>query len=243
MAIPSFIAAGSGATQTGAAGDFTTLAVTAPASILANDTLILHVAARATTTVATIATPTGFTLISSAGLGSTMAHAWFYRVCDGSESSASYNVDGTYTGTTPRIIGRIYQFRNAARSSPIDSGGGNSTATSGSVSYTTVSGSGLDRRGICLVAWNTTGTLGAFTGATGGTWIENVAEYAATNMSCQIQTVPLPTLSSVSGGSAGLSGGSALWRTITFPLIPFVPSNIPGTYRASRQAVKRASFY
>ena len=246
MPTPALVGAGVGVTATGSAGGYTTINPAAPNNIAANDLLILHVAGRANTSGETVDTPTGFTLISSAGSGTTLMHFWYYRLCDGSEDEQTYAVDGTYIGTGPRIAARIYQFRGTATTSPIESSiGGTNSGTSASPAPASLGPTaGIDRLGIYLVAWNADSSTGRIVGSTGGTWSESIlaAEYRATSMSIQLQTAPLAVSgTTISGGTHSIA--SSLWKNVTFALASTLVSNTPNKFIPVRQAVKRASFY
>lgn len=247
MTIPSYISSGTGVTGTGAGGTYTTLSPAAPATqVLSGDLLILHLAARADTTVDTLTADSAFTEISNSGIGSTLGHYWFYHLCDGSEDGVTYACDGTYTGANPRIAARIYQLRNTAQSS-FTEGGGTNSGTSNAPAPASLTTTGIDRLGIWLTAYRNNSAFAASIGESGGNWLEAVGEYAATSIGLSLQTAtlagtPPSTGTTISGGSA-LIGSSALWRTVTFALKPVEIQNIPNRHLVIRQAVKRASIY
>lgn len=249
MAIPTFVSSGATATAGGVTSTYTSVDVLAPAAnILPDDLLIILHSARAGTSVNTLVVPSSFSALSSSGLGTTGAHQLSYLIAGGTEESTPYALDGTFTGASPVHCGRLYQFRNTLKAS-FTEGAATATATSLTVSSSSVTTAGIDRLALCAITY-LNGSAPTGTGVLSGTpaWSDPAGVNRHTTISNQLQTCPLPGTPPNTGVTRAAAtmgiATSVLWRTTTFALIGITTaSNIPNTYRSERQSIKRASFY
>lgn len=213
MASASYIDAGAGA----AAGSGTTIGVPYPATVAAGDVLVAHVSARAASGVTT---PAGWTLVPSSSINSGGRSAAFYKVADGTETGS---LTVTFTGSggfgSNGIWGRMYRFTGGTT---VEGGGseGNTATVVPDHSVTTSAGG---RLAVNLVMVARVETLAAFTGMTGGTWSEPVAEYTdATGgaITLQIETAPITGATTINGGSQSIGGASVAYSVIGFAILP-----------------------
>jgi hypothetical protein len=207
---PDFIGAGDGAARATAG----VLSVPYPLDIDTGDYLILH---------AMVADAT--TAISFADFGSPIsgpdAHAagtdyrdWlFVKVASGSETG---NADSNNIGASILRMARIYCFRG------VDTGGTpyEALGVSPSASSTTVQDYDLTTLGTNRLACNFFGipndsAIAAFTGETGGDWVEAVAEYTTdlgTDGCLQLQISDMPTAGTIAGGTTTISTSERVQR-------------------------------
>ncbi|HSE81724.1 MAG TPA: Ig-like domain-containing protein, partial [Gaiellaceae bacterium] len=146
------------AAQTASTAASTSLTVTVPAGVEANDLLVAHIARSGN---AAINTPSGWTAAGGTNNGSFLRQATFYRVADGSEP-ASYT--WTWTVTQP-AAGGMSAYYGVKASSPLDVIGtaatGNNTTTVTAPSITTGANDAL------VVAFFSSNTNSAYSTATG----------------------------------------------------------------------------
>jgi hypothetical protein len=203
-----FATAGAGAATTSAS-----VSVPYPTGISSGDTLVLHVLTRAGTA---IATPSGWTLITSGVPGDGIGlHAAFLTTAAGTESG-SVSVTTTDSGVAG-VYGRMYRFTGATGSE----GAGQENGSSATVSDRTVTTSGADRLAVNLVAIEDNVAVAAFTGMTGGTWAEAVSEYITTignDATLQLQTAQIASAGTINGGTQTIAA-SASYNVIGFALI------------------------
>jgi hypothetical protein len=204
------------------------LVVQAPATVDANDILILH-AWHDITIIDLSPTSGGWTLIAGPfSPGNGRQWAWG-KVAVGNEDSANYTMQ-TSQNTAVRM-GRIYSF------SGYESGAITGLITD--VGSDSGSGTGLSDNDVTtprdgciavnLYASNTAETWSVTnTGVSGGTWVENVGEFTSTlggDGSIAIQTCALATAGTIGSGtrSRAFSNG---WCFIGFSIQPSGPSMI-----------------
>lgn len=204
---------GGGANAVGTAGAFA-ITTTYPATINANDLLIAHIAAKVNTSIDSIATIAGWNLVTTQGIGTTLASAYYWKLAVGTEGGTTDVFTGTYTGTLPRMSCVIERYTgNVTSGTPVESaatGTGTST-TPAPASVTTSTNGGLAVFGL---ATQGTTTVTNITGETGGDYTEAYAESASTPM-LDTQTAALATAGTISGGTCTL-GTSLLWSVICF---------------------------
>lgn len=213
MAVPAYAAAGAGAVSLTQPFN-----VPYPASVGADDTLILHVMVEHTTVTPT--TPAGWTLAfgpDNVDDGVT-SKTWVYlKTADGTESG---NLSLALSGTpTNGAVARMYRFTgsNGVTEGNVLTASNDSTVTTGPITTADV-----DRLIVSLVAIDRVVTIGAFTGTTGGTWVEAVAEYSTTtgeDFTLQLQTCDKAVAGTVSGGEVDPSAATAFNNRI-FALQP-----------------------
>lgn len=177
-----------------------------PATVNANDILIIHAYYEGTT--AAPATPNGFTLLGSSPytIESTIGRHWvFGKIADGTEGGAS-NALGTAGGTDQRAA-RVYRFSGYVGPGAITDITGSfahlSHATDPQMPTVTTSVNG--GLAVALVAQNDNNAAGNATGESGGDWTEATAEYTANltpGLMLQVQTAtPTANPGTISGGS------------------------------------------
>lgn len=121
---------------------------------------------------------------------------------------------------------RIYEFSgvstSASLTSVVENASGTNTEVGFSASATVadadVTTNGANRLALNFVGVRSTAAIAAFTGMTGGTWAEAIAEYIGTTVKIQLQTASMPTAGVIDGGTVSIT--SAYWITIGTALIP-----------------------
>lgn len=140
----------------------------------------------------------------------------WYKFSNGSEPTIPvvYYLNGSSNVKTARV----YQFRNVGT---IEGGGfaaGKYQATTISpISLTTTRPKSL---AVSFTIGISSGTLGAYAGATGGTWTEPVEEYSTTVQNgtrTGINIADMPTIGTISGGSMAASSNNASFSFILGP--------------------------
>lgn len=163
-------------------------------------------------------------------------HLWIGRVF--TSAAALVFTGGNSAGDD--VYGRIYEFTNCntgtALSDVIENGSAGSTAsaaqTSATIADVGVTTLGPDRLALNFVAGNDDNALDAFTGMSGGTWAEAVAEYAdsgGTDGVIGLQTAAMASAGTIDGGTDGWADGTDGWGVVGFALI--------GTTVASSQSL------
>ena len=145
----------------------------------------------------------------------------YWKIADGTEGGTNFvfDPDGTTAGGV--WVGRAYRFTGVHQAAPIEAIA-NSQGITGAVSPPTVTPLGTNRLGVSLVCVAENGTIGPFTGESGGDWIEAVAEYVnggGDNASLQLQTADLSAGTPISGGSVTPSKVQA-WSVDSFAIVP-----------------------
>lgn len=189
--------------------------------LAADDIFILHVSISSATGVVDTAV-TGFTHINSYQIGSadTGEHAVFWKRATGSESgnaTVSFSTDVAVVKTA-----RMYRFRGCIASGTPYEGLGNAQANSATLADQSVTSTGANRLAVNLYTINDDNAVDAFTGQTGGTWVEPVAEFTTLdgNDSCLgIQTAQLVSAGTINGGSFTMAGADP-FSIVGFALIP-----------------------
>lgn len=216
MAIPVYAAAGAGAASAtnDPSADY-------PTGITAGHLLVAHVVCHGGTVNTT---QSGWTHITGA-TQSPITHRAFYRVADGTESG-SYAFD-TNGGTG--AYARIYRFTGTPVSGPVE----DSAAAGGAVSTVSdvgVTTGGADRLAVNLVALSGSfGSLGSFTGESGGDWTEATKFTSTTgdDATLQLQTAGIASAGTINGGTT--SGGGFAWVVIGFAIKPYEPQTYTKT--------------
>ncbi len=196
---PTFSTDGAGIDGTG------TLAVAYPAgATAAGACLLLHVHVRTSSGQAPN-TPTDWVLLAGPHSSPTpTSRQWvFGKLASGSESGT---LSVTFAAGTSRKTARMYRVHDVSSLSVEGV-----TTTNGilaAIPMPTVPVGGVHRLVVAFVGVDDDNTISAATGATGGTWVEPVAEYlgsAGTSM-VQLQTAALASGGSISGGTSTMSG-------------------------------------
>lgn len=102
MAAPAFADKGTAA-NTAAADNVN---VTCPATVNANDILIIHALTKDNIE---INTPSGFTAVGARNQGTSLRSEWFWKRADGTEDGATINVSRA-SGTTNLLFAQVYRF-------------------------------------------------------------------------------------------------------------------------------------
>jgi hypothetical protein len=199
---PTFVAAGAGV-DVATAG---TLAVPYAGSLATGDLFVIQLFGRQKSTDPT--TPAGWTLRYGPDTNSN-ASQWVYT-CDARASGSESGTVSLTTGNANMWAARMYAFRNVATSSFLEAATtvNGSSGVCGGPSITTL---GTHRLLVACYGIDTNAAMAANVGATGGTWVEAVAEYATgtgSNAAMQLQTLALASAGAVSGGSSNFGGGS-----------------------------------
>lgn len=184
----------------------------------AGDSLWLHVSIRNQTT--TCDTPSGWTLISGPNDFGTTGRAYlFARTSTGTEPAGTMTVTFTNNAAVTKFC-RIYRFRGGVGIT-LEGSVVVSSGTDDTIEAPTLTSLSANRLGLAFVAVTDDRAMAAFSGATGGTWVEPVAEVTTTtgdDGSLQLQTVEIATAGTVTGGAQTLAGGAADWSIIAVVL-------------------------
>lgn len=239
MTIPSFVTASPGATDAGGAWSYTGTAAGAAGRLMMLHVLQAGVAGGAgaitVTSVTNIESINGFDNVFSGGSGYALGgtsgyhYVWMGR----SLNTTAPVVTGANSGADDVYV-RMYEFQNVATSlaeeevldgTPSLGPGFNFTTTSGTTSSVTdgeVTTRGPNRLAINCIACRNDNTIGPFTGMTGGTWAEAVAEYSSatgTDGMLSLQTADMVTTGVINGGSVTMGGATPWdWSAVGFSL-------------------------
>jgi len=197
------------------------LVVQAPATVDANDILLLH-AWHDDTVIDLAPTSGGWTLIAGPYDGPGRDWVWG-KIAAGNEDSANYTMQ-TGQNTAVRIA-RIYSFSGyeggaiADLITGVSTEGGSGATISDDDVTTPVDGCDAINLYICNIGetWTPTNT-----GVSGGTWVENVDQFSTLlggDGTIAIQTCELALVGTIGGGSR-VRGGSSNWRMIGFSIRP-----------------------
>lgn len=218
MAAPSFVQASAGWTITGTSG-----AGSLSGAVVGNF-LLLQVLVDTSAAFPIIGSGSGFEkvdgtdndmdLIAGIQVGATDLGAmrtWVGRVTN---SSVSITVDTN--GSTNDMFCRLYEFSGVSSDNVIanvvENTASQNQATSSTITDADVTATVAETLAINCVGVVDNQALSAFTGATGGTWSEPVAEYVGSGTVgvIQLQIAALGSPGTINGGSLTM-GGSAAW--------------------------------
>lgn len=246
MAAPTFVDAGTGATDAGGAWTYT-----CQASGAAGRVFIVQILQDGTTSGAftqdsasNIVNLAGITNLWTSIPGPNSDISWPVGVA---EAARQFLFIGRATSTSaPTLSGgnstsedlyiRSYQFTDVNTGSTLSAVIENASAgsafyeagTGTTVSDRDVTTLGADRLALNFVAANDDVAIDAFTGEAGGDWVEAVAEYASasgTDGMLQLQTAAMASAGTISGGSDTIV--SAAWGVVGFALIGTTPEGPP----------------
>lgn len=236
--------AGAGTESSGASLD-----LVCPATVDPNDILIAHVLHTGTTTGPS--TPANWSLLygpANVGTTATARHWCFGKLAVGNEDGATIGF-GTDGGTNGRA-GRIYSFSGYSTGSLADvvpaasfSDIPHATDPQGPSVTTTVAGA----LAIACFCQDDNNTGAAISGMTGGTWVENVAEYSNATWGPQgivlyiNSCTPTADPGTVSGGAQVATNDEA--GTIGFEIRPNAPTaqDFPQTIAATQTGLATAT--
>ncbi len=212
MASPTFAAAGAGAASVSGS-----VAVPYPSSLVSGDLLVLHLATRG---MGALSVPSGWTSLTSNTSATNVKEFALYKWSTGTETGTQ-NV--TFLGgfASRGEFGRMYRFSNPKQTSPFE-GTGSSTGTSATIADQTVTTTAASRIAVNLVALASNQTIGAFSGESGGTWVEAVSEYNSASglgITMQLQTADMPSTGTIDGGTVSV-GTSGDFVVIGFAILP-----------------------
>lgn len=254
MAAPTFVAASTG--DTDATGVWT---ATCHAPGAAGRLILFHVFQDATTGVSATTftnieniagTDSAMNLVTAGTVGSPSAgqHVfWLGR----SLSTSAPTIDGT-NGGGGDLYWRFYEFQDVSTGTTVATVIENSTGefssgsgTSGTIADVDVVTMGTDRLAVNLVAINDDNAVAAFTGMTGGTWGEAVAEYATatgTDGCIQLQTAAMASAGTIGGGTATNPDAADGWGVFGFALIGTTPPVTEAETRERTQMLKQMAY-
>ena len=194
---PSWIAVGT--------GDNRTTANPTPAygTNVAGDLFIMQGLAQS----GNLATPAGWTLITSVAVASNTEYAWYRtaRSTGGESGTVSINsVSNTFSQA------QIFTFRGVATSSFVEGAATSSNAGSTCPGPSVTCG-GNARLAVLLVSSNNGNAgMASSTGETGGDWAEATAEWTSgLGPGIQLQTAAMLSGGTISGGSSNVNGTAA----------------------------------
>lgn len=235
MPAPAYAAAGAG---DAVAGD---IAVPFPAGIAAGDLLLLQLLHRGIP--ASNPTATDFTLLYGA-FGDTTPQWVLAKSASGSESGT---IAVARPGGSDAFIGRMYRvtgwLNDATMTANFESGATlNGLATN--IDQPSVTTGGVERLVVAFVGVRDDNALDAFTGTTGGTWAEAVAEFTTivgADGALGLQTATLASAGTISGGVDTMAASDP-WRVHAFAIKPAAAALAAIRRRTVLQAVQRATF-
>lgn len=224
---PTWVDAGTAVSSTVAAG----FNVGCPASVTSDNLLVFHITIidndSGVGSLPTMSTPSGWTLVGgpySFDANSIGNNYVFYKVANGTEggTNVSTGAIANFSNAVRRALARIYQFTGNATSSPIEGANVSNDASGTTVSDASVTTLGENRLCVQFVARANDGTMGNFTGETGGNWVEATAESTTTDgndAGIQLQTATLTAAGTINGGSF-TAGDTAEACVIGFAIKP-----------------------
>jgi hypothetical protein len=236
MALPALVQAGAGATITGASGTPSMSGVTV-GNVVVLQVLVdtNNVALPAFGTVTGIEDLNGsagaMTRGDGSGVGSPAAGAM--TPAFGRATATTVSVIVNTPGSGEDIYCRLYEFSgvrtdNGATTSAICENGADSNGlvigagTGTAISDVAVTTNGADRLAVNLIGVNDDNVVDAFTGMTGGTWVEPVAEYkdaTGTDGCIAIMTADMASAGTIDGGTYTMAASDG-WGVIGFAFIP-----------------------
>jgi rhodanese-related sulfurtransferase len=168
-----------------------------------------------------------WTSIGQFVLGGVIQHFWIGRHSD--HAGGTVGANGSNSGTDDIYV-RIYEFTNVSTGTTLatviengTAGGTASTSgTSGTIADAGVTTLGVDRLALNFVGGNDDNALDAFTGMSGGTWVEAVAEYAdatGTDAVAGLQTAAMAAAGTIDGGTDAWADATDSWGVVGFALI------------------------
>jgi hypothetical protein len=119
----------------------------------------------------------------------------------------------------------MYAFRYVALSS-FTEGSGFDSGSSSTIYDRSVTTTSSLRLAVSFVFVSDNNALDAFTGETGGNWVEPVSEFAyngpgsGDDLCIQLQTATMSSAGTINGGSEYMSAGSDPWGVRVSALIP-----------------------
>jgi hypothetical protein len=209
-----------------------------PASVDANDILIVHAYFEGTATAPD--TPGGFTLLSGPNvIETTIGRHWLYgKIALGTEDGAA-NALGTQAVTTMRS-GRCYSLSGyeAGKLEEVIRGFAHISANSSTPGMPTVTTTVRGGLAVCCVAVNDNNATAPATGESGGDWTEAVAEYTVAltpGFTLQIQTAtPTANPGTISGGTTNITNADPVgllgFEIRPYPYASFDPLGRPQTH-------------
>jgi hypothetical protein len=171
-------------------------------------------------------TDDALTSIGSFTGGGLIQHLWIGRTISSGVSTGF----GGSNSTSQDVYFRFYEFTNGntgtTLASVIEQNGTTTPATSSGTSATIADAdvitTGPDRLALNFVGGNDDNALDAFTGMSGGTWAEAVAEFASasgTDGVIGLQTAAMASAGTIGGGTDGWADGTDGWGVVGFALI------------------------
>lgn len=232
MAIPAFVQAGAGITITGASGTAQITSGVTVGNVILLQILVDSGGTNPTlTTVTGIAdiagTPSAMTTGTASAVGNPIAGE--QRPYFGRATATSVSVLIT-AGDTLDLYARLYEFSGVASGTALTDiiengvaadGMALGAATSTTIADVAVTTNGADRLAVNMIAVNDDNALAAFSGQTGGTWVEPVAEYldsTGTDGCIGIQTANMASAGTIDGGTITMASDG--WGVIGFALKP-----------------------
>ena len=251
MAAPTYITASTGAYDAGGTWTATGAAPGAADRIIIlqifqDGTTAGAVAITSATNIKDLAgTSNAWTSIATLAVGSPTSG--YQRLYIGRSTGTSAPTASGTNSTSEDLFWRFYEFSGASAGTTLATVIENSTGTTNNslgtgttVSDASVVTNGADRLALQFVALDAQIAIDAFTGMTGGTWAEAVAEYSTasgTDAAIQLQTATMSSAGTIDGGSDTVS--SCGWGVIGFALIPAVSVSTVSVDRTAKAIIKK----
>jgi hypothetical protein len=232
MALPAFVQAGAGFADTTGTGT-----VEIASGVTVGNIIILHGLADVTgelpnpTTITGIenlaGTASAMTFQASVAVGSPQSGNQFVYVGRATATSVSVLLT-THVGGGDHFT-RLYEFSGVTSGTTFaaiaENGGAASAQASGTsdtIDDVGVTTNAADRLAVNLIAVNDDNPLAAFSGQTGGTWVEPVEEFASatgTDGCIGIQVADMAAAGTINGGSLTMAASDG-WSVFGFAFIP-----------------------
>lgn len=234
MAAPAFVQASTGATDATGAFTFTgvatgTIGHIVVVQILVDGTGAISWGTISGTNINNLAgTANVWTEVGIFNAGATPQQRIFLGRRTSASAAPTFAASANTSGDD--VYGRMYEFSDVNAGSTLADVIENVTpgsttsgaAVSGTIADAAVTTLGPDRLALNLVGNNDDNAVAAFTGETGGDWVEATAEYAdatGTDGCIQLQTANMPTAGTVDGGTATNVDATDGWGVVGFALI------------------------
>lgn len=186
--------------------------------------------------------PSGWTELGNAGLSIRFSSSIIWKISDGTEGGTTPTTGFSFSATHGWTLAQVYCFTGNFNGSPEASISLTGSSTSGTVPtpYTTANDNDL----LCCFygSGSSNSTYGLISGS-GASWTNQKTDVdASNNLSCNLQTAPVATAGSVSGGSSTLTP-TGQWQSIAFAIRPAPSSARPPLLQFDQAAINRGNYY
>ena len=210
-----------------------------PATINSGDTLLFVFSASNSFSCDALGGMSGWTSVYEFGVSTSRYGGVFRKTADGTEGGTTINPTMSYGGFTAglRFLCTCYRFEAGTIDATVGSA---NSGTSTTPSFASVTTNAANSNAIGFMFSNTTTTITANTGETGGDWLEVAAEDSSAGNLIQLQRADMASIGTISGGSSTL-GTSRDWSTYAIALEETAAATVIPKCMNIRQAAPRAA--